>query len=509
MHNDNAFPALSSDPHADMLVKLKVINRLEVGPVKVEKQRLVAPYTVWRNGISDSKALIYHFEEDVFDPAEPESQNLANIIAAQVALNYGLFCDEIVFHGIFDNVDQQFLWDMADNTATEIYVKKIMEPNPFLIGDVAKTPLIHRKSYLQSKLLFPDSVAGATAPTFNEWKSSPQRNAILSSGGKDSLLTFGLLNELGFEAHPVFGNESGRHWFTALNSYRYFKKNIPTTSRVWINSDRIFSWMLRKLPFIRADFANVRSDEYPIRLWTVAVFLFGTLPVIRKRGIGRVFIGDEYDTTWTASYKGINHFNGLFDQSRYFDIALTNYYRAKGWMLEQYSILRPLSELLILKILTKRYPELQENQVSCHAAHKEGERVSPCGKCEKCRRIVGMLLAFDANPERCGYSQTQISHCLQEIATKDLHQESVSISQLKWMLSNKGLIKLSEEEKSQLQPQPQVLQLRFHPENSPFNELPADLQKPLNQIYSAYANGAVIYNKHKWMTFDPLKPEKK
>ena len=49
------------------------------------------------------------------------------MIGAQVALNYGLFCRKIVFHGIFDGTDRRFLSDMAQNTAREIYVKKFLE----------------------------------------------------------------------------------------------------------------------------------------------------------------------------------------------------------------------------------------------------------------------------------------------------------------------------------------------------------------------------------------------
>ena len=45
-------------------------------------------------------------------------------------------------------------------------------------------------------------------------------------GYYDSLLSYGLINELGYETHPIFINESGRHWLTALNAYKYFQKNI-------------------------------------------------------------------------------------------------------------------------------------------------------------------------------------------------------------------------------------------------------------------------------------------
>ncbi len=118
----------------------------------------------------------------------------------------------------------------------------------------------------------------------------------------------------------------------------------------------------RQLPFIRPDFARLRADEYPIRLWTVAVFLFGALPLLRKRGLGRLVIGDEYDTTRKMTHKGIPHFDGLFDQSRYFDIAMTRYFARKGWGVEQFSVLRPLSELFIEKILVERYPGFSESR---------------------------------------------------------------------------------------------------------------------------------------------------
>ena len=208
---------------------------------------------------------------------------------------------------------------------------------------------------------------------------------------------------LGKDVHPIFINESGRHWFTALNAYRYLKERDPNTGRVWCNSDRIFNWMLRNMPFIRSGFNTIRADDYPVRLWTVAVFIFGVLPLLKKRGIGRLIIGNEFDTTRKLNFEGITHYDGLYDQSRYFDNALSRYFMKKGWNISQFSVLRSLSELLILKILVKRFPDLQRQQVSCHAAHEKDGRIYPCGNCEKCRRIIGMLKALDENPERCGY----------------------------------------------------------------------------------------------------------
>ena len=108
---------------SDPLDALVVIDRLEVGPVRLEPQRVVSPYHVIQGDQTSTFEFIYRFEEPVFDPAEPDSQNLAAMMAAQPALNYGLFCREIVFHGVFDNQDRRFLRAMTENTAREIYVK--------------------------------------------------------------------------------------------------------------------------------------------------------------------------------------------------------------------------------------------------------------------------------------------------------------------------------------------------------------------------------------------------
>jgi hypothetical protein len=343
----------------DPLSTLNVFDRLEVGPVKLERRRLVAPYRLFHGDQAEQTELIYTYEEDVFDPERPESRNLADMIAAQVALNYGLFCREIVFNGLFDKTDRQFLREMAENTAREIFVKKFLEPNPFLVGDAARLPAVKPKAYLRARLSFP-----VTVRTHHQrpWKTDPSRHCVLSSGGKDSLLSFGLLDDMGREVHPIFVNESGRHWYTALNAYRHFRDNIPNTARVWVNADRLYPWMLRRMPFIRKDFASVRADEYPIRLWTVAVFLFGVLPLLRKRGIGRLIIGDEFDTSRRVTTQGIRHYDGLYDQSIWFDTALSRYFMRKGWSLSQFSMLRPLSELLIEKILVKRYTKYRSTR---------------------------------------------------------------------------------------------------------------------------------------------------
>ncbi len=492
------------------LEPLLVMDRLEVGPVEVTLRGLRATYRTWMNGKSDETILAYRYEEDVFDPGDPGSLNLAAMVAAQVAINYGLLCREIVFHGPYDRHDRAFIEEMAANTAREIYVNKILKPNP-LLTDATKVPLVQQDNYLQARLAFPDVATdegrSPAVPGAQRWSTSQNRAAVLSSGGKESLLSYGLLRELGYETHSLFVNESGRHWYTALNGFRHLSATDPGgTVRIWTTADRVFNWMLRRLPIVRPDYHRIRADDYPIRLWTVAVFLFGALPVMRKRGIARIVIGDEYDTTRSVKHQRIPHYDGLYDQSRYFDNALSLYYRRKGWSVAQFSLLRPMSELLVEKVLVERYPELQRHQVSCHAASVKGEQAFPCGRCEKCRRVVAMLTAVGGDPSRCGYNADQVQGCLDAAAEKGLHQESAGEQQLLWMLAEQGRLPKGDrrtvDSEGALGPHPEVLALRFDDTRAPIQSIPATLRRPLYGLLLQHAEGAVRRSGREWVPFD-------
>jgi creatinine amidohydrolase/Fe(II)-dependent formamide hydrolase-like protein len=491
------------------LERLLVAERLEVGPVALDRRGLRAAYRLTAGGETSETVLSYRYEEDVFDPDDGDSANLAALIAAQVALNYGLFAAEIVLHGPFDTADRAFLSEMATNTAREIYVNKILRPNPLLVPEARGLPPVKSESYLQAELRFEGAGTADAGPTgaarARSWSHDRRGIAVLSSGGKESLLSYGLLREIGLDVHSLFVNESGRHWYTALNGYRYLDRVDPErTGRVWTSADRVFSWMARHLPIVRRDYARIRSDDYPIRLWTVAVFLFGALPLLRARGVGRIVIGDEFDTTRIASHEGITHYDGLFDQSRFFDNALSGYFRRKGWNVAQFSVLRPLSELLVEKILVERYPELQAQQVSCHAASVKGDRAYPCGRCEKCRRVVSMLVAVGGDPARCGYSAEQVEACLRAVATGELHQEAENAEHVRWMLRESGRLPAVEGSSLPARPHPEVTSLRFDERHSPPQAVPLGIRRPLFGILLQHAEGALRRSGRRWIPWDLL-----
>lgn len=484
------------------LESFRVLKKLSVKNIHIEPKKVKAAYVVEKtSGETVSMELIYSYEKPYFRKNDPADVNLASMMLAQVALNYGLFFETIEFDGLFENIDRRFITDMTENTSREILTNKLLVKNEFLKPPYNELKPEKKEKYIQAKMVFVNTQFPKIAVIQESKVTNKNKYAILSSGGKDSLLTYGIVKEIG-EAYPVFINEAGRHWFTAVNSHRYYKQIEPNTEKPWCNSDRVFNWMLKQLPFIKENYASIRADIYPIRLWTVAVFLFGVLPVARKKGIGNILIGDEYDTTMRGNLDGISHYHALYDQSKYFDNALTRYYRAKGWNIYQFSLLRSLSELLIMKVLIKRYPELQKQQVSCHAAHEVDGRMYPCGKCEKCRRIIGMVKVLDENPEKCGYNLQQIENGLKALASKSVKQIGSDAAHLYHLLLDKKLIEDNEFSRKAGKKHPEIMKLRFDEERSNLGDLPKYVRKPLFDILNQYADGAVKRINNRWVDFE-------
>ena len=143
-HDDQNPKVPQTHTEPNPLETLLVFDRLEVGPVRLENRRLSPPYRIVDHGRDDRVDLTYGYEEAVFDPKEPESANLAALIAAQVAINYGLFFRSIIFHGPYDDVDRRFIREMAENTAREIMIAHLVA----LVEDLQSLSLdeiYHRK----------------------------------------------------------------------------------------------------------------------------------------------------------------------------------------------------------------------------------------------------------------------------------------------------------------------------------------------------------------------------
>jgi hypothetical protein len=323
-------------------------------------------------------------------------------------INYGLFSKEIKLMFPISASDFSLLNDFLEIFAKDIFINKLVrKKNPYILPQFL--PLESEVTYENA---CPTAKINPTAlsqdvPISRETKENSC--GVLSSGGKESLLTYAMLKEIGAEVYPLYVNESGGHWRTALPAYRQSAKNEPNNTRVWTNVDRFYTFMLDHMRIIRPDHRKIWADTYPIRLCIFPVYVFLLLPIFKHKKIGNLLIGSELDDPRaTPLFKGIKHYFGVYDQTQDFDLRMEQWYLKRLPGMRQWSAVRSISGMIVERVLTNRYPELARFQRSCHSCRFEKDKIVPCGKCSKCQGVLLFLLANQVDPSIMEYRKEDI-----------------------------------------------------------------------------------------------------
>ena len=349
-------------------------------------------------------------------------------------LNYGLFSEKFILQFPITKTDINLLEKMNFIFSRDIYVNKILRRRTnYILPEYLKN--------LDKKYANPETIIKPTTIIKNNsLSSSLNSNAcgVLSSGGKESLLTYGLLKEIGAIVHPLYITESGGHWRTALTAYRYHQENDTNTQRVWTNIDRFYTYMLDQLPFIRSDHRSMRADTYPIRLCIFPFYIFSLLPLFLKYEIGNLLIGSEFDDVREPPvFQGIPHYYGVYDQHQDFDLLMNSWYAKRTPGLHQWSALRQISGLIVERVLVKRYPKLAALQRSCHSCHIIDDEIIPCGICSKCQGVLLFLKANQAQPTLMNFPKEIVAKFEKEINLKTLRLDEDEKNHSLYLISPK------------------------------------------------------------------------
>ena len=471
---------------------LLCFDELRVQNLMVEHRRISADYVLRTVGGSEVRYRLMHVYEERI-PRE-FSEEVAPLMVSIPAINYALFSRRMVFDVPLSDADVQFILDMSDATARDIFVNRIVNrtgyvkeeylPDPSAVGPEDARPA--------AEMEFPRrrDPADLEAPRLD-------RCGVMSSGGKESLLTYGVLKEVGCTPHPCFFNESGHHWFTALKAYRWFRSNEPNTARVWSNVDRLYSIIERNMRILKEEALRRRRQEiYPIRLFFFEHYVFSCLPILYARGVGNVVLGNEYDdpSGLTYEFNGIRHYYAVYDQSQEFDVYMSRWFRRRGWGVRQWSAVRPLSGLIVERVLRRRYPQLFRLQVSCHFAHEEGGDVRPCGVCFKCNGIELFLLANGIDPGEIGYREEHVRGLPGRLAKGMVRLDADELEHAALLASrNTGMTFPVGRE------HPHVEMLQFDDRNSRFDAIPPELRERIWSIYEGYTRGYAYLSGGEWL----------
>ncbi|AKG38251.1 hypothetical protein MA03_01690 [Infirmifilum uzonense] len=474
-----------------MTVDLKCFDKIVVGPVKVKKRSSSIRYELHFNGVRKEYTLIQSYPEEVNIRGFEELAVLAGIVPA---INYGLFTPLIEIKAPLHELDYKYFLDMMDITARDIFVNRIIN----------KTGLI-KEEYLPKGDVSPEDAKPIAdvdvRETFTGTRldSRPEEHkcTVMSSGGKESLLVYGLLREVGCEPYPYFVNESGRHWFTALTAYKGLSSMDPRTRKVWTNVDRLFAFIEKNMRIVVPYYWKKNKEIYPVRLFWYAHFIFSVLPLAVKNNVGNVTMGNEFDdpTGLTYEFNGIRHYYATYDQSLDFDDYMTSFMAKRGIGIKQWSPLRPITPIIVLRILFNRYPELGVLQTSCHSTRIEGGVVKPCGTCFKCNGVLLMMLAEGLDPTIIRYERKHIETLPERLEKGLIRLEESLVKHSKYLITQRGLWSFSEAE-----PVWHVEMIHFDNINARTDFIPIrELREKVLDIYEKYTKGYVYLVNGKWL----------
>ena len=408
-------------------------------------------------------------------------------------LNYGLFTKKFLLQFPVSKSDFSLLHDLNVVFSRDIFVNKIANgTNPYIIPEFFPNPKkITKKDGDPQAMIQPTQITDDPSMNMN---MDPMKSGVLSSGGKDSLLTYGLLKELGSTVYPLYMNESGGHWRTAMTAYNYHKTTDPHTRRVWTNVDRFYSFMLDHLRFIRPDHRKIWHDTYPIRLCIFPFYVFSLLPIFIKEHIGNLLLGSEFDDLrYEIKYKGIHHYFGVYDQHQDYDVRMNQWYEQRIPGLYQWSALRNISGLVDQNILVRRYPHLAKVQRSCHSCHITHNVVYPCGICSKCIGILLYLLANNLDPTIMKYQQKDIEHFYATVGASSLKLDKDEKNQSFFLLKQRGTV-------PKVQCIDHVQKLHLLPTTCDPALYPKQFRNGLLQILEEYTTGYCTLKNGEWIT---------
>lgn len=227
-------------------------------------------------------------------------------------------------------------------------------------------------------------------------RNSKKRAIIPFSFGKDSLLTFALAKELGITAYPIFFREP---------HCAYENRHKKRLAQRFLDE---FDIEVDIFPFSAGWLREVSGDYWGWDLLLTQYTLL-LLPFLFGYRAKYLFWAHEQSCNETFIDDGGFIVNPVFEQNKDWLLTTNSALHALGCNSIFSSIIEPIYELAIMKILHSRYPEIGKYQMSCSAEAEPAKTKRWCGVCSKCARIYIFLRALGISPTRVGFNQDMLS----------------------------------------------------------------------------------------------------
>ncbi|MHB1493202.1 MAG: metal-binding protein [Thermoplasmataceae archaeon] len=411
--------------------------------------------------------------------------NLAGLAMAASAINFSFFSRELVLDFPVTPEDLKFIKEMVRINNIEVFINKICRRR----YEFFKRHVIPSNDEINLA-----NAIGETSITANNIiendstiKAGRGGSMILSSGGKESLLSMGIMKKIGEDVHPFFFNESGSHWLPAKTSYEYFRNSGYNPLKVWSNTDRFYKKTLRNMDILDKRQIERKTDTYPVQLFIFPVYLLSSLPLVIKLGVSNIIMGNEFDDPLAMElFNGINHFYGVYDQTWDFATAFNEFLHNKNINSSLWSIVYPVFGSMIEKILIKEFPELFSLQRSCHSCRSVKGSIIPCGKCTKCLGVRMFIENAGGDPSKI-YYENGGSQLMKEVEKARMRLDPDELHYLKQYLVHSNRVSDHVEGIH-----------RMPGESMEFSRTPEGLRNTFKEFFGKWTNGTWELVEGKW-----------
>ncbi len=220
---------------------------------------------------------------------------------------------------------------------------------------------------------------------------------LLFSFGKDSLLTFALLNELRVKSTIMFMEEP-QSKYENIQKRKLVKKFLHS-----------FKY---DVDFFPISFGHIRQNAGVYWGWDIILsqYILMLIPYCFYYRAKYIFLGNEQSCNSYTVHRNGFFINPVFEQSVKAMQILQDIPKLFSIKTHLGSIIEPIHEIFITQLLHRRYPKIASFQTSCFLESHHAKKRRWCGNCEKCARMYIFFKALQIDPFTVGFdSNTMLS----------------------------------------------------------------------------------------------------
>lgn len=255
------------------------------------------------------------------------------------------------------------------------------------------------KKFLHIQFSFKDQIIKQPG---NNPVENPFRALIGMSFGKDSLLTYAIADEIGLDPEMIYVVEQSLTYEQKhkLNLAKKFKNEFGKELHVLKHE----TGKLRDYEYLRLAKSEygwgLQNTEYALEFIPYAYSLQGKYILFgNEQSTSETYFEDKYNWKVYPCYDQTHEWTVQLNQITKMITANT---------VQTGSLIEPLMDMMIQRILIRRYPQYAKYQMSCFTENESGRDYHWCQECTVCAKMYLLCVASGMDPKKIGFTKNML-----------------------------------------------------------------------------------------------------